>query len=118
MEGGTHIFGGGGRMNGEMGDDIFQYFTPPSTAANTDDTEGNNNAPLNTFLQNLMSTMMSPQGDMGDGTTRSQMYVGSMVDGNMQFRPMGGNAEEGDTPATERGGTEGAGGPRGNNIAR
>ncbi|CAO3656735.1 unnamed protein product [Mucor hiemalis] len=123
-------------MNGEMGDDIFQYFTPPSNNPNTasDDpsTEGGGNPPLGNFLQSLLTNMLGQNvelngintDDGGDTNRAPRMYVGSMVDGNMRFQPMPGampteneNGESPNNSSEEAGAGLGGAGGRGNNIA-
>lgn len=124
-------------MNGEMGDDIFQYFTPasnnPNTASDDPSTEGGGNPPLGNFLQSLLTNMLGQNvelngintDDGGDTNRTPRMYVGSMVDGNMRFQPMPGamptENENGESPnnnSEEAGPGLGGAGGRGNNIAR
>jgi hypothetical protein len=131
-----------------MGDDIFQYFTPRTAPTGGEEgAEGrggeNPGSPLGNFVQNLLTNMLGAGvdinpaagqgGEGGEGGTRPMMLYGTMVDGNMRFRsmPPGSNMpgsmpaegnEEGDATGTETPGEgerrEGAGGTRGNNIAR
>lgn len=102
-----------GNNNGEMGDDIFQYFTPHSATANntTDDHErtspeagANNASPLGNMVQNLLTNILGQNIDLsgqmsnttteggatGTDSTRPMMFYGSVVDGNMRFQPMPG----------------------------
>ncbi|CEP10883.1 hypothetical protein [Parasitella parasitica] len=100
-----------GRMNnhGEMGDDIFQYFTPPPPSRNNDAEDGRERhpasdgspSPLGNFVQNLLSNMLGQNVDIntttqpsdGEGAThgadgRPMVFFGNMVDGNLRFQPM------------------------------
>lgn len=129
-------------MSGEMGDDIFQYFTPSNTAgggntAADESTEGGN-PPLGNLLQNLLTNMLGQNVELNGintnegnepGSNRTpRMYVGSMVDGNVRFQPMPGmmpeeNNENNNSNTEENGGTGTTGGgaaagARGNSIAR
>lgn len=127
-----------------MGDDIFQYFTPPSNTNTTggDDNSttegGSGNPPLGNFLQNLLTSMLGQNVELngintddGGNTNRTpRMFVGSMVDGNVRFQPMPGSMpttadnENGETNNNSNNNSEEAGaglggaGGRGNNIAR
>lgn len=126
-----------------MGDDIFQYFTPPSNANTTGGDDnltpegGSGNPPLGNFLQSLLTNMLGQNVELngintddGGNTNRApRMYVGSMVDGNMRFQPMPGSMptadnENGENNTNNNNNSEEAGaglggaGGRGNNIAR
>ncbi|KAL0144902.1 hypothetical protein V8B55DRAFT_1456862 [Mucor lusitanicus] len=103
----------GGGNSGEVGDDIFQFFTPTPAAAaarnNNSTTEeerdrlpaadGGPPSPFGNMLQNLLSNMLGQNPDAGtpnndtegehdhhhhDG--RPMVFFGNMVDGNVRFQ--------------------------------
>lgn len=112
----ANVHGGpGGGTAAEMGDDIFQYFTPETNRTNNEQGAGDRTvgggeagtgggrggAPLNNFLQNILTGILGQNIEIstgpGGGTTaategaeegRPIMFYGSMVDGNMTFQPM------------------------------
>ncbi|KAL9553055.1 hypothetical protein PS6_004153 [Mucor atramentarius] len=111
----NHVSGGGnGNANnhGEMGDDIFQFFTPTPAAARSNTTEDGRErppttdgtpSPLGNIVQNLLTNILgqSPDiaaatqnndgeaGERGDGHNhdgRPMVFFGNMVDGNVRFQ--------------------------------
>jgi hypothetical protein len=134
-----------GRLNGEMGDDIFQYFTPPppprpaseqqqqQSQHDEDETArtSDNPSPLGNFVQNLLTNMLGQNVDISQtntDSTRPMVFFGNMVDGNVRFQPVPSNgAMPGGMPGGMPEGAEAEGGEnnrgnreenRGNNIAR
>ncbi|KAI8637909.1 hypothetical protein BD408DRAFT_352814 [Parasitella parasitica] len=101
--------GGGASGHGEMGDDIFQYFTPPPPSRDNNAEDGRERpptsdgspSPLGNFVQNLLSNMLGQNVDINTTTQpsdaeggthgadgRPMVFFGNMVDGNVRFQPM------------------------------
>ncbi|KAI8081886.1 uncharacterized protein B0P05DRAFT_468618 [Gilbertella persicaria] len=131
---------------GDMGDDMFQYFTPRRQQEQHQQTEEEEEergegggggprqtdtnetpSPLGNFVQSILTNMLGSQVDMentNENENRPMIFLGNMVDGNMRFEPMPGRDMPGSMPRnsenedTEQ--NEGANGQefRGNSIAR
>lgn len=115
-----------GNNSGEMGDEVFQFFTPRNNTTNntaTDDnertssTEGGatNTSPLSNIVQNILTNILGQNidlsgqmpntttegGNTGTDPTRPMMFYGSVVDGNMRFQPMPGSMPGGASNESE-----------------
>ncbi|KAI8878115.1 hypothetical protein K501DRAFT_196638 [Backusella circina FSU 941] len=140
--GGTTLFSFGPRPreqdSGELGDEVFQFFTPRSATGNDENrTTGEGGpAPLVNMLQNMLTNIIGDNIEGRGDSNQPMLFYGDYVDGNFRFRSansqnapqnttettsQGASANENQQDSNENGGNEGeepTGGARINGVNR